>query len=58
MSVDFVLQERDPWQRLCGERPEGNRSVVPAARAAVVGGQQQGLDLQLTLYTYCLHTVP
>lgn len=47
--IRFPLhQERDPRQRLGGERPEGNLPVVPPQRAPKLEGQQQRLDLQLT----------
>ncbi|KAM4820271.1 nucleoside diphosphate kinase 3 isoform 1-T1 [Thomomys bottae] len=36
-------QERDPRQRLAGERPPGDRAVVPRRRAAVLGGQRRAL---------------
>ena len=47
VCVDSALQECDPRQRLGGERPEGNLTVVSPERASLLGGQQQPLDLQL-----------
>lgn len=55
--VRVCSQERDPRQRLGGERPEGNPSVVSPERASLLGGRQQPLDLQLTAYMCCVYTV-
>lgn len=49
VCVGSASQERDPRQRLGGERPEGNLSVVSSERASQLGGRQQPLDLQLIL---------
>lgn len=54
VGVVSVLQEHNPRQRLCGERPEGNLSVVPSRRAAALGARQRPLGLQLTGDTCCL----
>ncbi|CAI5674884.1 unnamed protein product [Oreochromis niloticus] len=51
---DFCVEKRDPRQRLCGERAEGNLSVVSSERASPLGEQQQPLALQLT---FCTNTV-
>ncbi|XP_076739186.1 nucleoside diphosphate kinase 3 isoform X1 [Maylandia zebra] len=51
---DLSVEKRDPRQRLCGERAEGNLSVVSSERASPLGEQQQPLALQLT---FCTNTV-
>lgn len=53
-SLNVCWQKRDPRQRLCGERAEGNLSVVLSERASPLGEQQQPLALQLT---FCTNTV-
>lgn len=45
ISAGSVSQERDPWQRLRGERSEGNLSVVWSERASPLEEQQQPVDL-------------
>ncbi|XP_072610206.1 nucleoside diphosphate kinase 3 isoform X3 [Vulpes vulpes] len=40
---DFCVEERDPRQRLRGERPARDRALVPRRGAAVLGGQRPTL---------------
>lgn len=40
-------QERDPRQRLGGERPPRDRALVPRRRAAVLGGQRRALAVRV-----------
>ncbi|XP_012503145.1 PREDICTED: nucleoside diphosphate kinase 3 isoform X2 [Propithecus coquereli] len=40
---DFCVEERDPRQRLGGERPPRDRALVPRRGAPVLGGQRRAL---------------
>ncbi|XP_027469941.1 nucleoside diphosphate kinase 3 isoform X3 [Zalophus californianus] len=44
---DFCVEERDPRQRLGGERPPRDRALVPRRRAAVLGGQRRALAVRV-----------
>ncbi|XP_026340797.1 nucleoside diphosphate kinase 3 isoform X1 [Ursus americanus] len=44
---DFCVEERDPRQRLGGERPPRDRALVPRRRVAVLGGQRRALAVRV-----------
>ncbi|XP_044089289.1 nucleoside diphosphate kinase 3 isoform X4 [Neovison vison] len=44
---DFCVEERGPRQRLGGERPPGDRALVPRRRTAVLGGQCRALAVRV-----------
>ncbi|XP_054363406.1 nucleoside diphosphate kinase 3 isoform X4 [Mirounga angustirostris] len=44
---DFCVEERDPRQRLGGERPPRDRALVPQRRAAALGGQRRALAVRV-----------
>ncbi|XP_035939232.2 nucleoside diphosphate kinase 3 isoform X3 [Halichoerus grypus] len=46
-SGPVVAMERDPRQRLGGERPPRDRALVPRRRAALLGGQRRALAVRV-----------